>query len=496
MGYTKMDKDVENISALDARPNAINGLTAEELKETFDAAGKDLKAYLNETLIPELDEAKRTQDAFNEQAAEAIECRETLLVTLSTSGAASSTVAEIVGAHNQRRQVILTYSGALLPLFSVGAGRVSFREIVPDESGAANDNVAQLTATGITGENGDTWTVTTEQIGAESISYSGKVGTTTVTTLIAALQALSRVELLDKSAEYGESGAATIQGWACGGDYSYDVVAGSYVVNGNVVRIWDTENVRNVLIFDGYDLRCYQSNAPHGNLYETASVESESGVILLDGIEWALVPKMSAADAGKVLTVNRYGDWSADEGATNAVQYTAQEKTETEKAQARENIDALGGNDAEEVEIVHESSAVASREDDANLITAAAAKTLSRYDAVYGTTTFAQIEAAFNAKIPVFVRLDVTDPNTSVTSNVEFRLQRRQDVNASVSFFHFYAEYSELGYFVNLRNNNTWSAVTLRRYIGAIDEDNPSVFNYPSEKAVVDYVAKKLGGGT
>lgn len=332
MGYTKMSKDVENISALDTRPNAINGLTAEELKETFDAAGKDLKAYLNETLIPELDEAKEEQDGFNEQAAEAIEGRKALLVTLSASGAASSTVAEILGAHNQRRQVILSYGGALLPLFSIGTGRVSFRAIVPDESGAANDNVAQLTATGVTGESGDTWTVTTEQIGAESISYSGNVGIHTVSTLIAALQALSRVELLDKSAEFGASGAATIQGWACGGDHSYDLEAGCYVVSGNVVRIWDAENVRNVLIFDGYDFRCYQCSAPRGNMVETMSLEAESGTILLDGIEWALVPRMSAADAGKVLTVNSHGDWSAADGAANAVQYTAQEKTETEKA--------------------------------------------------------------------------------------------------------------------------------------------------------------------
>lgn len=55
MGLTKMTENVENIKNLDTKPNAVNGITAEELKAEFDKGPASLKAFLNDTLIPELD---------------------------------------------------------------------------------------------------------------------------------------------------------------------------------------------------------------------------------------------------------------------------------------------------------------------------------------------------------------------------------------------------------------------------------------------------------
>lgn len=183
---------------------------------------------------------------------------------------------------------------------------------------------------------------------------------------------------------------------------------------------------------------------------------------------------------------------------SNAVQYTEQEKTEAEKAQARENIGAVGEDDVTEINLVKASTAVANVTNDTDVLTPAAAqmiaKNAARFDAVYGETSYAEIDTAFNAHIPVYMRLDVTDPNNNITANVEFRLQRKQQASESVSLFHFYAEYSEVGYFVQLRNNGKWGAVTFRRYIGTINEDEPSSFNLPSEKAIVDYITAKLGG--
>lgn len=57
MGLTKMTENVENIQNLDTKPNAVNGLSAEELKAEFDKGAATIKKYLNETLVPELDAA-------------------------------------------------------------------------------------------------------------------------------------------------------------------------------------------------------------------------------------------------------------------------------------------------------------------------------------------------------------------------------------------------------------------------------------------------------
>ena len=55
MALSKFDADVENVSALDDLPNDNDGLSPEALKAVFDKAGVDIKDYLNNTLIPELE---------------------------------------------------------------------------------------------------------------------------------------------------------------------------------------------------------------------------------------------------------------------------------------------------------------------------------------------------------------------------------------------------------------------------------------------------------
>lgn len=53
---TKFTENVNNIQALSDRPNTADGLTSHELKERFDKAGADIKDFLNNTLIPEIEE--------------------------------------------------------------------------------------------------------------------------------------------------------------------------------------------------------------------------------------------------------------------------------------------------------------------------------------------------------------------------------------------------------------------------------------------------------
>jgi hypothetical protein len=55
MALTKLTADLDNIQALSDKPNEIEGLTADQLKEKFDKGANDIKDYINDTLIDELD---------------------------------------------------------------------------------------------------------------------------------------------------------------------------------------------------------------------------------------------------------------------------------------------------------------------------------------------------------------------------------------------------------------------------------------------------------
>lgn len=55
MGLKKFEKDMNIIAALDDEPNDVGGLSAAQLKERFDQAGREIKEYINEDMIPALE---------------------------------------------------------------------------------------------------------------------------------------------------------------------------------------------------------------------------------------------------------------------------------------------------------------------------------------------------------------------------------------------------------------------------------------------------------
>ena len=65
MDFTPLEKDMNIISALDDEPNDVGGLTATELKAKFDEGGEALKAYLNDTLLPQADKTLATKEELN-----------------------------------------------------------------------------------------------------------------------------------------------------------------------------------------------------------------------------------------------------------------------------------------------------------------------------------------------------------------------------------------------------------------------------------------------
>ena len=53
MAFTQFTYDMDIIAKLSDSPNVDDGLSARQLKEKFDEAGKAVKAYINNTLLVE-----------------------------------------------------------------------------------------------------------------------------------------------------------------------------------------------------------------------------------------------------------------------------------------------------------------------------------------------------------------------------------------------------------------------------------------------------------
>jgi hypothetical protein len=59
INLTNLTANVNNIQALSDRPNTADGITSQQLKERFDKAGSDIKTFINNTLIEEIEEYLR-----------------------------------------------------------------------------------------------------------------------------------------------------------------------------------------------------------------------------------------------------------------------------------------------------------------------------------------------------------------------------------------------------------------------------------------------------
>ena len=57
MAIPLFNVDVDNVSQLSDLPNSEDSLTSAQLKAVFDKAGSDIKTYLNNTLVPNINTA-------------------------------------------------------------------------------------------------------------------------------------------------------------------------------------------------------------------------------------------------------------------------------------------------------------------------------------------------------------------------------------------------------------------------------------------------------
>lgn len=142
MALTKISKNMAIISALDDEPNDVGGMSSAELKAKFDEGGASLKTYINETLIPELEDlGVETSVQLPENAAgfKYIRLNSDKVLEVSTDG----TTWQATGSSGH---LILDKDGTELPQRS----RMQFM------NGTVTDDGSKTIITGVKGDKGDT----------------------------------------------------------------------------------------------------------------------------------------------------------------------------------------------------------------------------------------------------------------------------------------------------------------------------------------------------
>lgn len=304
MSLPKMTTAVDNISKLDTRPNAVNGLTADELKAKFDKAPEDIKRFLNEVLIPALDGAitpdalgavpetrrvngktlaaditisaedipalapdlsKKTAqyllDELADGASKAVPktrkvngkpLDEDIALAAEDVGY-SKTVGGVTvdGTVKTELKSLNAEMGRKVPTTRKVNGKTLDADVTLDAasidyagaiSGAANVKAAL-----------DAITANLSGLTAEDVQYQGNIGAAQVFSVAEALDGLAVGVPMDMSANYAASGAASVQAWATmtktGDETKYRVAAGRYSISdadgeiGYLITIIDTPGV-------------------------------------------------------------------------------------------------------------------------------------------------------------------------------------------------------------------------------------------------------------
>lgn len=292
------------------------------IQTTLDANDVNYTATIDGTAVKKVDAAL---DALNARKDVAVFSATLSGETLSSA----ATFPEISAAYSAGKQVLLkvdTSGGIywLLPLVRFLGGMVaSFAAWVSNSRLA----VATLSYSAASTPPVNAWSLTQVPLSAESVAYSGKVGSDTVANVKAALDGLAIGKPLDMTADYVASGAATVAAWATmakvvngvASTEEYRVAPGQYAI------LWDQLDTTYVTILPSADggvgriiivveqqsddqflyLSVHSSGAPGGEVKERVYLSVEEHCLQIDG-ETLTLPtydKTSAANEGKILRI-------------------------------------------------------------------------------------------------------------------------------------------------------------------------------------------------
>ena len=141
MAIEKFNKNMAIIAALDDEPNDVGGMTSAELKNKFDEGGKALQAYMNDTLIPALENLGVETAVLlpqNEAGFKYIRLNSDKVLEVSTDG-------EIWQATGSSGHLIIGPDGQALPQRS----RMQFT------NGTVTDQNGVTVVTGVKGDKGE-----------------------------------------------------------------------------------------------------------------------------------------------------------------------------------------------------------------------------------------------------------------------------------------------------------------------------------------------------
>lgn len=185
MALTKMNTDLNIISALDNEPNDVGGLSADQLKAKFDEAGNAIKTYINDSLTVELeaDAAAETLGALDKDGAASTVQGE--LDKVSNLGGVTASPAEINVLDG-----ITASTAELNIMHGVAATAQDINDAVADKHSHANKSALDTLPSGgvVTALGGDNTTVPTSKAVSDALGASGNLpaGGTTGQSLVKA----------------------------------------------------------------------------------------------------------------------------------------------------------------------------------------------------------------------------------------------------------------------------------------------------------------------
>lgn len=305
----------------------VNGKTL-DADVTLDAASIDYAGAISGAA-----NVKEALDALNARKDVAVFSATLSGETLSSA----ATFPEISAAYSAGKQVLLKVLASdgtywLLPLVRLLGGMVaSFAAWVSNSRLA----VATLSYSAASTPPVNAWSLTQVPLSAESVAYSGKVGSDTVANVKAALDGLAIGKPLDMTADYVASGAENVAKWATmakvvngvASTTEYRVAPGKYTII--PPESSDDWGVREVVIYQPnvgwtdravevhwhsgddsfFGIEAYTTNEP-GSYWRVMSISTETDEITIDGRLVSLPDyrKDTSADEGKILKIVKYGD--------------------------------------------------------------------------------------------------------------------------------------------------------------------------------------------
>lgn len=294
----------------------------QEFSQHVNAESIEYSGTIDGTAVQDVDAAL---DALNARKDVAVFSATLSGETLSSA----ATFPEISAAYSAGKQVllkVLASNGAywLLPLVRLLGGMVaSFAAWVSNSRLA----VATLNYSAASTPPVNAWSLTQVPLSAESVAYSGKVGSDTVANVKAALDGLAIGKPLDMTADYVASGASWVAEWATmakvvngvSSTEEYRVAPGRYAI------LWDQLDTTYVTILPSADsgvgriiivveqqaddqllyLSVHSSGAPGGEVKERVYLSVEELCLQIDGKTLTLptYDQTSAADEGKILRI-------------------------------------------------------------------------------------------------------------------------------------------------------------------------------------------------